>query len=309
VFFDNFNLTHQGGPLFEETHYYPFGLTMGGVSSKAAGALENDKKYNGIELNEDLGLGTYDAFYRTLDPQIGRWWQIDPKVENMEAWSPFVSNFNSPFRFNDPLGDEPCCEEVWKDIKSAAKETATSVYNGAVSVARTVNAVNPIASVLEVITGKSSASDFTESKPRMQAFADLGVNVVMLLTGEIGATAKGGTQVATQGVKAETEIVQRAMTKAELKSTESTGLIRGGREGTHHVSNAIGNDAKKVRQRLALDNTPEVKVSMKVPKGSFSNPSRIEAANKMPGGGFERKATGNIPVEIVKVKKLINTAN
>lgn len=85
--------------------------------------------------------------------------------------------------------------------------------------------------------------------------------------------------------------------------------MRGGREGTHHVSNAIGNDAKKVRQRLALDNTPEVKVTMKVPKGSFSNPSRIEAANKMPGGGLEMKAKGNIHVEVVKVKTLKNTAN
>jgi hypothetical protein len=31
----------------------------------------------------------------------------------------------------------------------------------------------------------------------------------------------------------------------------------------------IGNNAKKFRQRLALDNTPEVKVSLKVPKGFF----------------------------------------
>ena len=79
---------------------------MGGVSSKAAGALENDKKYNSIELNEDLGLGTYDAFYRTLDPQIGRWWQIDPQVDNtLHEFSPYSSMHNNPVLASDFLGD------------------------------------------------------------------------------------------------------------------------------------------------------------------------------------------------------------
>ncbi len=108
--FDNVTVLGGNGPLLEETHYYPYGLTMAGISANALKGMnypENRKKYNGIELTKDLDLNVYDAQFRNLDPQIGRWNQVDPKIESMEMWSPYASNYDNPIRFNDFLGDEP----------------------------------------------------------------------------------------------------------------------------------------------------------------------------------------------------------
>jgi len=110
VFFDNLVVVHNGGPVLEETHYYPFGLAMAGISNHALKGLnypENHKKYNGIEYTDDLDLDLYDAQFRNLDPQLGRWNQIDPRIEDMEMWSPYASNYDNPIRYNDFLGDEP----------------------------------------------------------------------------------------------------------------------------------------------------------------------------------------------------------
>lgn len=106
VFFDNVLLGVNSGPLLEETHYYPFGLTMSGISSnalKGSNYAENRKEFNGIEHTTDLDLNQYDAFYRTLDPQIGRWWQIDSKPNQVE--NPYASMSNNPISMVDPLGD------------------------------------------------------------------------------------------------------------------------------------------------------------------------------------------------------------
>lgn len=103
VFFDNLQVTHEKGPLTEEAHYYPFGLTMTGISSKAINKPENKLKYNGIEYNQDFGLNLYEAFYRGLDPQIGRFLQIDPETNYLETQ--YAAMGNNPCTNKDWLGN------------------------------------------------------------------------------------------------------------------------------------------------------------------------------------------------------------
>ncbi len=92
------------------------------------------------------------------------------------------------------------------------------------------------------------------------------------------------------------------MSKAELKATQDTGLLRGGRDGTRYVTDSANSNALRARQRAALPQTPEVKVTLEVPCGKFSNPPKVEPAFNMPGGGMERTASGKIPAKIKKVQ-------
>ena len=87
--------------ILSEKNYYPFGLEHKGYNSAISpntNGVAEKWRYNGKEIDEDLGLNWYHYGFRVYDPAIGRFPSIDPISDQF----PHVSTHN--YAENEPVG-------------------------------------------------------------------------------------------------------------------------------------------------------------------------------------------------------------
>jgi RHS repeat-associated protein len=101
VYFDDLYVEQTHSRISEESHYYPYGLKIAGLSSRAFDKLQNKFGYQGefSEEEEESGWNEFDL--RMYDPQIGRWTGADPYDQFS---SPYVGMASDPVNKLDPDG-------------------------------------------------------------------------------------------------------------------------------------------------------------------------------------------------------------
>lgn len=101
--------TLAGNPpvIVEENNYYPFGLKHNGYNNITPPNSVYKYKFNGMQLQDELGLNVYDFGARNYMPDLGRWANVDPLAEQFPSHSPYNYTLNNPLRYVDPDGRAP----------------------------------------------------------------------------------------------------------------------------------------------------------------------------------------------------------
>ncbi|MGB3852103.1 MAG: DUF6443 domain-containing protein [Tunicatimonas sp.] len=98
VYFDDFTVEQQSY-IVAVNDYYPFG---GSHDQETMIGVENKYRYQGKELQAELGLDLYDFHARQYDPLLGRFLSYDPAGQFASG---FVGMGNNPITGVDPDGE------------------------------------------------------------------------------------------------------------------------------------------------------------------------------------------------------------
>ncbi|MDJ1492869.1 RHS repeat-associated core domain-containing protein [Cytophagaceae bacterium DM2B3-1] len=102
MYFDNFEIKYEERLIVQENHYDPWGLNLAGIETQSN---PNHKfQFLGQEKQDEFNLNWVETFFRSYDPQLGRFHQIDLLSDFFTMLSPYVYSYNNPITYSDPTG-------------------------------------------------------------------------------------------------------------------------------------------------------------------------------------------------------------
>lgn len=255
VFFDNFQVTHTRGPILDETHYYPAGLVMAGISDQAWNKLVNNYQYQSKELqagefSDGTGLAEHDFGARFYDQQLGRWHTQDPSTQYA---NPYLAMGNSW-----PNGIDRYGRSFGQDVANFF-ETGDALETASFALA-TLG--------VGYLTGALSSGQWDVDKWSANTMTTAVISTIAYETASAGGSALGaGTFVGNVGwtgmavhsmVVGAGEVITQNLISTELADLMTTGAGMSWKEaGAAVVSGAISGAFQATGMQNGFDNLME----------------------------------------------------
>jgi len=197
-------VTHYSGTVLQEQHYYPHGLAIN--TGESPTTLHNRYKYQGQELQEDLGEGLYDFTARNYDQQIGRFWGLDPMNQFPCG---YTGMGNDPANHVDPSG-------LWSSITHGGE----TEYNSSPSLFLKQGAIRPL-------------GDWWDSAPKNGFYYSGTDNLTYVSLGDVVAIqGNGGTDYAVN-IGSSYDIFGGTTMSGSAFFIPGTGSITQGADGSY----------------------------------------------------------------------------
>jgi RHS repeat-associated protein len=208
-------VTNQAGQVVERHDYLPFGeeCTTGPCATNPGVGAGQPKKFTGKERDNETGLDYFGARY--YGSRIARFTTVDPvytwqeNILDPQRWNRYAYGRNNPLRFVDPDG-----KEVRIQTPQLLAQTLQRNAEIQAAVMGFLGKWDPFPAD-PIVAGMAMGLVFPTSQKEYDT------NLVMSAFDLVAPLEMTGA----------TEIVQRAMSRAEVEATQATGLVRGGEPG------------------------------------------------------------------------------
>ena len=129
---------------------------------------------------------------------------------------------------------------------------------------------------------------------------------VAKVTGKKGSVTFGVEGKSGSNPSINNKRLYRVMGEGELEAVKTTGMLRGGREGTTYFTDSYFRNANKAKSRLALPQKPSYIVEFEIRNNpNISGGTKVQPAFGERGGGREYFTDDIIEVFIINYQKMI----